>query len=77
MKKLLLLLFVSWWQKYFNKNFVANYNSMEVHDLSREHKNCWIKKMSNKRYINKAESRKLLNGDFNGCRWCMPEYNNG
>jgi len=53
--------------------FVANRNSYEVHKA-----NCdWVKKMSP---ANKAAYREIdlaLKHGFNGCRYCLPEYDNG
>lgn len=52
-------------------NYVVNEQSMEIHDLDNQKRNCFINVIKYKTYItNKIEYEKYLKMDYNGCRWC-------
>lgn len=58
--------------------YVANHNSMEIHRLKTEHKNCHIEAMTNAGYCTAlwADHLMFFKG-YNGCRWCYKEKDNG
>lgn len=63
----------------FGYKYVVNHRSKEIHDLTKEQKNCKLDLMAedNKQYITKKKRDKLFNAEepYNGCKWCLTEFN--
>jgi hypothetical protein len=50
--------------------FIANKNTKELHN-----NNCkWVKKMNNKNKIAYKEIPRAIKHNYNGCRYCLPDY---
>lgn len=69
---------------YFGKRYLINTNpnKREIHDLTKETKNCQIDEIKNHHIVMKNLLQEVLdyikeNKDYNGCKWCMPEIDNG
>lgn len=61
---------------FFGFGYVVNHESKEIHRLSRKHKNCLYNMMGKKSYTTRENAYYLIFAKgFNGCRWCMKEYN--
>ena len=76
--------FREWWMCLIGFPYLLNINSMEVHDLRKKTKNCWINLMTpkNKLYLSEKQFQDTLkNGHkgkpVNGCRWCLKKHNTG
>lgn len=54
--------------------YVVNYHSKEIHSKDSKDTRCRIKNMTNCAEINKFQLRKLLKRGYNGCRYCLPEF---
>lgn len=53
--------------------YVANRNSREVHEA-----NCdWVKRMSSKNKVAYRELKLALKHGYNGCHYCLPEFDTG
>lgn len=57
------------------KTHRVNYNSKEIHDLRHKHKNCGYKYMTNFKDVSEHTAMQMLNKGFDGCRYCMNEFN--
>lgn len=57
------------------KTHRVNYNSKEIHDLLRKHKNCGHKYMTNFKDVSEHTAMQMLNKGFDGCRYCMKDFN--
>lgn len=63
--------------KLFGFKYLVNLKTNEIHDLSVPHVNCKTDMIRYKKYINEKELTKLLNDGYNGCRFCMKNYDRG
>lgn len=54
--------------------YVVNYHSKEIHSKDSKDTRCRIKNMTNCAEINKFEMRIYLKKGYNGCRYCLPEF---
>ena len=68
--------------KFFNKiremmgyRYMVNLRSKEIHDLKNTHANCNLELIVHKKFITQKMLHQYLHNGYNGCRWCMPEYN--
>ena len=71
---------MNWFQKLFGLTYLVNEHTKEIHNLENEKKNCSIGMIAkhNKRHITRTKAIKLiLNGKYNGCRWCLKKYDKG
>jgi hypothetical protein len=59
------------------KRYIGNkaYGHMEVHDLVNENANCQIDEILIGNIVAFDSLQEALNRGFDGCRWCLPEYN--
>ena len=58
--------------------YIVNENSKQVHYVKNLHKNCFIKSMSNARYVREEEAQRLIRSlKYDGCVWCMRDMNRG
>jgi hypothetical protein len=53
---------------------MVNLNSKEIHDLKNPHVNCKTDLIVNKKFITKKSLNVYLQNGYNGCKWCLPEY---
>lgn len=60
--------------KLFNYKYVANKRSKEIHDLSNSHVNCHISMIKNKKYLTYKGMKRYLNKGYNGCRYCLKDF---
>lgn len=56
------------------KDFIVNYYSKEIHKVDSTDTRCHILNMTNCERINKFQMRRLLKKGYNGCRYCLPEF---
>lgn len=66
-------------QMLFGNYYLVNKHTKEIHDLRKKSANCRIPLLAkhNKWYVGEKKMRGLLYNGFNGCRWCMKEYDKG
>jgi len=64
-------------RRFFGYRYLVNLGSMEIHDLKNNHRNCHIPLITKKRFITQKGLKKILLEGFNGCRFCMKEYDKG
>lgn len=60
--------------------YMGNSNTKEIHDLSKTTKACQIDKMEdrNKVFFDTLEDvERARDEGYNGCKWCLPEYDTG
>jgi len=57
--------------------YMVNLNSKEIHDLKNPHVNCKTDLIVNKKFITKKSLNVYLQNGYNGCKWCLPEYDKG
>jgi hypothetical protein len=62
-------------KKMFGYTYVVNLNTWEIHNLKNKHENCKIYLMTNKKLITKKQLKSYLDDGYNGCRWCLKEFN--
>lgn len=61
------------WFIFMGKKYKVNHRSMEIHSLVRKHVNCLPQRKETTEFVKESKVVKLLNGGYNGCRWCMKE----
>lgn len=65
----------------FASRYLGNANSKEIHDLSRIKKACQISRMLEKNKVRFASIEEVESAieeqGYNGCKWCMPEWDTG
>lgn len=54
--------------------FIVNYYTKEIHKVDSTDSRCRIHNMTNCERINKYQMRRLLKKGYNGCRYCLPEF---
>lgn len=59
----------------FGYSYVVNLNTWEIHNLKNTHENCKIELIVHKKMITKKQLHTYLDDGYNGCRWCLKEYN--
>jgi hypothetical protein len=60
------------------KIYLVNHSTKEIHDLIKEHHNCFAWQIKNREFVNFNQAKKLIETEeYNGCRWCWPEKNTG
>jgi hypothetical protein len=59
---------------YNNKHYIVNYYTKEIHSASSKDKRCKIHNMTNCQRIGRLKVNKLLKNGYNGCRYCLPEF---
>ncbi len=69
----------NWFQILFGYDYVANIRTKEIHKVD---SGCRCLKdfaRHNQKFLTRKEAMKILKGDhgFNGCRWCMKEFDLG
>jgi hypothetical protein len=60
--------------------YLANRNTREIHDLTKKQKNCKIEEMNPEHKIpleSIEQVKEYVKAGYNGCAWCLPEYNTG
>lgn len=65
---------------FFGYKYLANKRSGEIHDLKNLHSNCNHNLIAkrNKQYLRQCDVDLMFETDeYNGCRWCMPEFDEG
>jgi hypothetical protein len=62
-------------KKMLGYTYMVNLSSKEIHDLKNTHVNCNLELIVHKKFITKRMLKEYLQNGYNGCRWCMPEYN--
>lgn len=61
---------------FFNKYYLINESTGEIHDIRINHSNCHLKLIKNKFYVNERDMIYFIDqSKFDGCRWCMPKAN--
>ena len=71
----LLKKFLNFFSRRYKKTHRVNFNSNEIHDLRRKHKNCGHKFMTNFKDVSEATAMSMFQRGFDGCRYCMKEFN--
>jgi len=68
-----------WFRKLFGYRYLINHASREVHDLGNEHVNCHILSIKNREFAKRKRAMDIMSmvQEYNGCRWCNKEHNNG
>lgn len=61
----------------FGFTYIANSHTKEIHDSKNESRNCNLALISKKHFVTKRKSYKLMKNGYNGCRWCMKEFDRG
>lgn len=61
----------------FGFTYIVNKRTKEIHDTKNEHSNCHLNLISRKRFVTKRKAYKLMKSGYNGCRWCMKEFDKG
>lgn len=64
-------------KKILGYRYIVNLNTWEIHDLKNTHENCKLNLMTNKKMITKKQLNAYLEDGFDGCKWCLKEYNKG
>ena len=67
-------------KRLLGKKYLLNLNTKEIHDLSAQHVNCHIALMAdhNRQFISRKTAKKLLeDSQYDGCRFCMKDKDNG
>lgn len=66
------------------KVYLLNTNTLEVHDLRKKTKHCWIPMIrdDHKMYLSEFQYKEILKKGYkgrkvNGCRWCMKSSDAG
>lgn len=78
MKKKVRLTFGEWWNRFWGKYYVVNHNKKEIHRLWHKHVNCLNIARKNREYVTETQALILIaEKEYNGCRWCWPEKDNG
>lgn len=62
-------------KKMLGYRYIVNLHTWEIHDLKNPHVNCKIDMMSDKKMITKKQLHLYLEDGYNGCRWCLKQYN--
>ncbi len=57
--------------------YLLNVATMELHDLKNEQKNCHLSLITHPLFIKPDHLQYLLKTNVDGCRFCMPKFNNG
>ena len=76
---------IRWWRRRLNgymrltkKHYLVNHTSKEIHRLRHPHVNCHTDEITNHEYVNLEKSLAFMgNKEYNGCRFCFPEFDNG
>ena len=59
-------------------SYLANSNTLEIHDLDNAENNCQIDEIKYEHIIHLQSMTQVLdyinNKDYNGCAWCLPEH---
>ena len=63
--------------EFFGYRYYANHNTKEIHRIDSSDVRCRFSLMTHKERITKRKLKKLLANGYNGCRWCMKEYDLG
>lgn len=59
----------------FGRRFLANVRSKEIHDMVESHRNCFLFDIVDYKLVSRRKAMKMMkNEGYNGCRWCMMEY---
>ena len=61
------------------KTHLVNEHTREIHDIANSKKSCRISMITskNRRMVTTRKAMRLLGQGYDGCRFCMPEYDNG
>jgi len=54
--------------------YIANHWTKEIHRANSTDSRCHFDLMKQAQRITKRKLKKLLNRGYNGCRWCLREY---
>jgi hypothetical protein len=68
-----------WFAIMRGREFVGNCRTHEVHYLRYRHRNCKLDLLSKKNRVvmSMPEAMNAIEDDYNGCRWCWPQKDNG
>lgn len=57
------------------RRYMANENSLEMHDIKNPHVNCHLTAIKKYRFLTRRRAMQMIDlGEYNGCRWCMKEH---
>lgn len=66
------------WKMFWGYKYRVNLNTKEIHRLDNKHINCLKSDKENTVYVTENKAIELINGrEYNGCRWCWKEKDNG
>jgi len=68
---------INFLRKLFGFTYIVNENTKEIHDTKNKHHNCHLEVIYQKHFITKQTAYKLIESGYNGCRWCMKEFDKG
>jgi len=61
----------------FDCEYMVNLASKEIHHLSNTHSNCHLMEIKKYRLIKEKYLQEYIEKGFNGCRYCLKEYDLG
>jgi len=61
----------------FDCNYLVNFASKEIHYLDKQHHNCHIFEIKKFHLIKEENIEDYIKKGFNGCRYCLKEYDLG
>ena len=67
----------SWFLELLGFKYIVNHHTKEIHRAESTDSRCRFFLMTKAERINKKKLQKLLTQGYNGCRWCMREYDLG
>ena len=59
------------------KTYRVNFNTNEIHDLRKTHKNCHLALMTNFKDVTEHTAMRMFEKGFNGCRFCLKKHDTG
>ena len=63
--------------EFLGYRYYANHRTKEIHRANSTDSRCRFDLMTKVERITKRKLKKLLATGYNGCRWCMKEYDLG
>ena len=63
--------------EFFGWRYIVNHNTKEIHRADSTDSRCRFHLMTKCERITKRKLKKLLERGYNGCRWCLQEYDLG
>jgi len=59
------------------KKYLINKNTKEIHDLNNKKRGCKINEIKDIHKIYTDNINIYVKKGYNGCKWCLPDKNNG